>query len=300
MTFGLRVCVAVLSLAPVVHGGLFDRKPVCGEPCAGAWISRPCRFQVTGHQRQNGGWQSVCGSTACGESSECCPVAEPDCCAPVVPDCCAPVGPACCVPVSCHEGDLCDPEVSGRCSVEGCGSSAGCQRKDCCCVEERCEVAKLIRQSMHACYARQRRNAVHQLSDYYDLCCHPAIMDALVYALNDSDERVRAKAADEIGDQIRRHGGCVNSDVICVLRYSLGDCDKRVRRQAEEALQLCGYRIVDGHCCCPAEGGHAALQPVASATSHAAAPDSATPSLIPPPLPAANSGDGAVPAAGDQ
>lgn len=73
-------------------------------------------------------------------------------------------------------------------------------------------------------------------------------MDALVYALNDSDERVRAKAADEIGDQIRRNRCICGTSVICALKYSLADCDSSVRRQAEEALQQCGYRIVDGCC----------------------------------------------------
>jgi hypothetical protein len=36
------------------------------------------------------------------------------------------------------------------------------------------------------------------------------------------------------------------------LTCALGDCDRGVRRQAEQALRLCGYDIVDGCCntCC--------------------------------------------------
>ena len=75
-------------------------------------------------------------------------------------------------------------------------------------------------------------------------------MKAFIYGLNDSDERVRAKAADEIGDQIRRNRCYCGSPVVCALTHALADCDRSVRRQAEEALQLCGYKIVDG-CCQP-------------------------------------------------
>ncbi len=51
---------------------------------------------------------------------------------------------------------------------------------------------------MTACYAKDRRDAIDELGDEYSCVCHPEIMNAFVYALNDSDERVRAKAADEL------------------------------------------------------------------------------------------------------
>lgn len=133
----------------------------------------------------------------------------------------------------------------------GCGScgSHGCRDKKTC-----CDIANLIYQSMVGCYARDRRSAIHRMSDRYDCCCHPEIMNALIYALNDSDERVRGKAADEIGDQIRRNRVVCGAPVICALRSSLADCDPYVRRQAKEALEFSGYRIVNGCCqsnlCC--------------------------------------------------
>ncbi|MEQ9411130.1 MAG: hypothetical protein RIK87_25685 [Fuerstiella sp.] len=152
------------------------------------------------------------------------------------------------------------------CTSRGCGHEA-------CCSAATCRaIAELIYQSMTACRARDRRTALHRLSDRYDCCCHPEVLQALVYGLNDCDEHVRAKAADEIGDQIRRSRCTCSTAVICALQYSLADCDAAVRRQAEEALLLCGYRIVDGccqtPCCgafCPAESSEpasAVRQPV--------------------------------------
>ncbi len=113
------------------------------------------------------------------------------------------------------------------------------------------------------------------MSDYYNCCCHPEIMDALVYALNDSDERVRAKAADEIGDQMRVNQCCVGPDVICALKFTLGDCDSGVRRQAEEALHIYGYDIVNGACCpvnCCNAGSPAVAAPPVEENSTPAAP----------------------------
>lgn len=78
-------------------------------------------------------------------------------------------------------------------------------------------------------------------------------MCALTYALNDCDERVRREAADEIGDQVRRNGCCcMNDKVVEALTHALADCDKGVRHEAEEALEACGYEVVD--CCKPACG----------------------------------------------
>ncbi|MCA9082631.1 MAG: HEAT repeat domain-containing protein [Planctomycetaceae bacterium] len=101
---------------------------------------------------------------------------------------------------------------------------------------------------MTGCYAADRRRAIHRLGDHFDCCCHPEIMNAFIYALNDADEHVRAKAADEIGDQIRRNRCICGSPVIRALTTALGDCDPSVRRQAEQALKASGYRIEDGCC----------------------------------------------------
>jgi hypothetical protein len=73
-------------------------------------------------------------------------------------------------------------------------------------------------------------------------------MAAFVYSLNDTDERVRAEAADEIGDQVRKHGCCCMTDrALEALKIALADCDPHVSRQAEEALKVCGYCVED-HC----------------------------------------------------
>jgi hypothetical protein len=126
----------------------------------------------------------------------------------------------------------------------------------------------LIYESQTACYAKDRRSAIHKLGDHYDCVCNPEIMVAFVYALNDCDERVRAKAADEIGDQLRKQNDgcsctCCTKEVVAALTAALGDCDKKVRHQAEEALEACGYEIVDGACdsCCSTGGGAAAPMP---------------------------------------
>lgn len=235
------VMLTILAGASQVHAGLFgfgkDCTDCCDSQCCQPVIARPCHVNTMSHQRQ-------CCPVPCGDSA-----CAPDCCAPVTccapTECCAPVAcgttvePQCCAPVSCCAPAAC--EQGSLCAVDGC--CGGCER---CCRDDRCEIAALIRTSRTACYAAQRRNAVHHLSDYYDCCCHPEIMAALVFALNDSDHRVRAKAADEIGDQIRVNRCICGPSVICALRYSLADCDRCVRRQAEEALMLCGYRIVDG------------------------------------------------------
>lgn len=72
-------------------------------------------------------------------------------------------------------------------------------------------------------------------------------MTAFIYALNDADERVRREAADEIGDQVRKHCCCC-PEVVAALTCALGDCDRGVVRQAEQALRLCGYDVVKGCC----------------------------------------------------
>jgi len=84
-------------------------------------------------------------------------------------------------------------------------------------------------------------------------------MAALVYALNDCDERVRGEAADEIGDQVRRNGCCcMCNKAVEALTMALADCDRNVRNEAEEALELCGYEVVD--CCKPSCGAQLLLR----------------------------------------
>jgi HEAT repeat protein len=104
---------------------------------------------------------------------------------------------------------------------------------------------------MTACYAKDRREALHKLGDDYECRCHPEIMKAFICGLNDTDEKVRQKAADEIGDQLRDNSCCCSPELTSALTCALGDCDRGVRSQAEEALEACGYEVVDG--CCEAE-----------------------------------------------
>lgn len=161
-----------------------------------------------------------------------------------------------CGPMMCPSGPLtgscaCPPDVSMGCgdSQNACGESCSGHSR-CCDKQKCCEIARLIYESMTACYATERRNAIHRLGDHYDCVCHPEIMNAFIYALNDSDERVRSKAADEIGDQVRVNRCILGPPTIRALQQALADPDRRVRRQAEEALQQSGYQIVDG-CCLP-------------------------------------------------
>lgn len=148
---------------------------------------------------------------------------------------------------------------------------------------------------MTACYAKDRKKAIKKLGCKYECACNPEIMCAFVYALNDADEKVRAQAADEIGDQVRKGkkgcGSCCacTPEVIAALTCALGDCDKKVRKQAEEALELCGYDVVKGNCnvCtttgCNSTACGAQAAPVPAATSPAPMPPAeAVPAPVPP------------------
>jgi len=145
---------------------------------------------------------------------------------------------------------------------------------------------------MTACYAKDRRKALHTLGDDYDCCCHPEIMKAFICGLNDTDEKVRKKAADEIGDQLRANRCCCSPELTSALTCALGDCDRGVRRQAEEALEECGYEVVDGCCdgccdtgCCSSCGSASA--PAAQAAPAPAAAPEAVPAPAPPEEPQA-------------
>ncbi|WP_232098961.1 HEAT repeat domain-containing protein [Gimesia aquarii] len=128
----------------------------------------------------------------------------------------------------------------------------------------------MIYQSQTACYAKHRRKAIHKLGDKFNCECNPEIMCAFIYALNDADERVRAKAADEIGDQLRKNNCCCSPQLTAALTCALGDCDKKVVREATQALELCGYEVVEG--CCDKPCCHTGCAPSGCSPSAAPAP----------------------------
>lgn len=257
--------LSVLSLnhclpiqASILNFGGYSKSD-CGE-CGSASnckpvICRPMQTTVFNYQRK---YSNTCGGCAGTSASfvadgSCC---ERTCCAPIG---CSPIGcgpraeSTCCAPALCSTptGTMCD---ATNCAPAVCGSE-GCTTNSCCTCGNDCHdaqsckiIAQLIHQSTVGCYATERRRAIHRLSDHFDSCCHPEIMNALIYALNDSDERVRAKAADEIGDQVRRNRCICGAPVIRALRCALADCDRNVRKEAESALKLCGFKIVDGQC----------------------------------------------------
>ena len=228
-----------------------------GEGC-GPVVCRPACEQTYVYQRRISDLQKPC----CGE--DCC---ETECC-PAGPGCAAPGCGNDCTSNLCSMtkkkglfDSLCKNMKKmrkGLCSKNrmGCGSDcceAGCTEGACCSAEDACKIAKLIYTAQTACYAKDRADAIDDLGDY-DCRCNPEIMTALVYALNDTDERVRREAADEIGDLLEDGKCCCNPQVVSALTVALGDCDRGVRRQAEEALEACGYDVqdCDGNCC---EGG---------------------------------------------
>jgi hypothetical protein len=167
-----------------------------------------------------------------------------------------------------------------------------------CCNADPYEVAGLIYCSQTACHGKTRAKAIDRLGDKFDCQCNPEIMCAFVYALNDSDERVRYEAADEIGDQLRKNPCCLNDAVVCALTQALGDCDKKVVRAATRALCIAGYDVKDcevpcGTCtpnsCGPTGCGPLACGPTNVGPAHVApAPaPAAAPAPAPAPAPAA-------------
>ncbi|MGE0374132.1 MAG: hypothetical protein AB7I48_15140 [Planctomycetaceae bacterium] len=239
----LTAMVVLAGFAQVGEAGLFDRMicrkagkrcdcdcvPTCQPVCCKPIIVRPCMTSVHCYQRQCSSLKPVC-----------CDV----CCAPA--DCCTKCCPA---PSCCDSSDCCDTDCNDCCNNGGC--DAGCCDNDCCdgccdecCPSTCCDLAQLIYESQTGCYARHRKRAIHRLSDRYDCVCHPEVMCTLIYALNDADEHVRAKAADEIGDQLRKNPCCCSDRVVCALTCALADCHWAVRFQAKQALKRCGYQVV--------------------------------------------------------
>lgn len=101
------------------------------------------------------------------------------------------------------------------------------------------DIRALILKSQTATRPADRRQAIHALGDGYDGVNHPEILVAFVYALSDADASVRAKAADELGDQIRRHPECCAKEIVAALTVALSDQHRSVRNRAERALRLC-------------------------------------------------------------
>lgn len=244
---------------------------------------------------------------ACAPAPAACAAPAPAVCAAPAPAACAAPAPAACAapaPAACGVPAAagCAAPLAG-CGPQGCnvGCNAGCNagcNGGCgtCCNADPCEIAELIYQAQTACYAKDRRRAIHDLGDCFDCVCNPEIMSALIYSLNDSDERVRWKAADEIGDQLRKNCCCCTPEVIAALTCALADCDRGVRRQAEEALEVCGYEIVDGCCntcgnscttgacgACGACGGAAAALPAPVSAEPARMQNSISPAPVPDP-----------------
>ncbi|MBX3441809.1 MAG: HEAT repeat domain-containing protein [Planctomyces sp.] len=181
----------------------------------------------------------------------------------------------------CHNGNACDPGCAAPCDP-GCAAPG----TTCCNVDnDACCIAKLIYQSQTACYAKDRRAAIRRLSKY-DCACHPEIMSAFAYALNDADERVREAAANAIAVQVRRNPCCCSACVVNALTNALADCDRGVRRAAEKALCACGYDIVNPVsqvACCDNSNGCNNCAPYAPACAPAGEPAPAAEDDVPAP-----------------
>lgn len=302
----IRFCSAVvasLSLTTVAQAGLFsghgDSKccgcaSTCQPQCCKPTIKRPCCPTVHTYQRKCSTLKPPCCDTCCAPK-HCCKPAPAKCCAPAPAKCAAPAPAQCAAPAPAK---CCAPAPSKCCAPKsGCCAKSSCCQKSCCqtkcCNADPCEIAKLIYTSQTACYAKDRRRAIDDLGDF-DCQCNPEIMTAMIYALNDADEKVRAEAADEIGDQLRKNPCCCSKCVIAALTAALGDCDKKVRRQAEEGLEACGYEVVDG-CCCGVS-----CDPCQRGCGCAAPAGCAAPGAVPAPMPHGGDKKAAPPAPGTE
>ena len=273
----IAAVVATLGMSAVAQAGIFNlnlggqcgaaksygcastSQPSCCKPSKSckSTITRPCDTQVNTYQRKVSNKKAPC-CRPCGKPKSCCARA-PKSCSKSRKSCCKPAAPKCSKPrKSCSKSrkSCCKP-AAPKCSKpsksccdakKSCGDP--CDKANRCCNADPCEIAELIYKSQTACYAKDRAKAIDNLGDRFSCVCNPEIMVALVYGLNDADERVRAEAADEIGDQQRENDACCCSkEVVAALTTALSDCDRNVRREAEEALVLCGHCVVDG--CCP-------------------------------------------------
>ncbi len=148
-------------------------------------------------------------------------------------------------------GTCCNVDIHSSC-VESCVPDFCCDETciggDCVELCSTCDdnrrLARLIYTSQTACDPRDRKKAVHRIGSRFDCRCHPEVMCALIYALKDCNARVRAEAADEIGDQLRKSDCCCCSpEVIQALRCALNDESRSVRRESAQALRRCGIKV---------------------------------------------------------
>ncbi|GIX03872.1 MAG: hypothetical protein KatS3mg113_0878 [Planctomycetaceae bacterium] len=286
---GAQGCAAPAACGPAAAPACAAPSPAACGPAAAPACAAPA--------------PAACGpaaAPACAAPSPaaCGPAAAPACAAPASAACGPAAAPACAAPAS----QTCTPATNSC----GCKKSHGLlhnllhRNKHCnacapapscaapvtqtCCQSDACEIAQLIYESQTACYAKDRRRAISKLGNRYDCVCNPEIMSAFIVALNDCDERVRREAADEIGDQIRKHPCCCSAEVVAALTCALADCDKQVVRQATQALRLCGYDVVEGNChahCAPACGANGCA-PTAPANGNAAPAPAPAPAPVPP------------------
>ena len=307
----LAAVTALLGLSTSADAGLFSwggkcgaekkcgAKPTCQPRCCKPTIQRPCESKTHTFQRMISKLTPPCCKPSC------CAPKKVSCCAPAAKKCapaCGPKANSCAAPAAKKCAPACAPK-GADCAAPtkaACGSDAGCGPKGGCgpkCDDNASEIAELIYASQTACYAKDRAKAIDRLGDRYDCRCNPEIMSAFAYALNDCDERVRHEAADEIGDQVRKHGCCCMTDkIVEALTMALADCDKGVRHEAEEALEACGYEIVDnckpacGTGCGPKCGSNGGCKPAGPASDPACHAPEAAPAA---PAPMPEGGDAA-------
>ncbi len=147
-------------------------------------------------------------------------------------------------------GTCCNVDVHSSC-VDNCVPDFCCEETciggDCVDIcnrrDDNRRLAKLIYTSQTACDPRDRKKAVHRIGSRFDCRCHPEVMCALTYALRDCNAHVRAEAADEIGDQLRKRDCCCSPEVIQALRCALNDESRFVRRESAQALRRCGIKV---------------------------------------------------------
>ena len=294
-----------------------DCAPTFQPSCCKPTIVRPCHRNVYNYQRS---CAKATGCDACGgPANSCCPTGAGNgcgtgcadgagngcvngatsCAAPcgngcaTAPACAAPCGNGCAAAATCTapcgNGNACCNTDPNCCAS---GGDACCGGDSCCATtcQDACEIAQLIYVSQTACYPRHRRGALVRLGRRYDCVCNPEIMSAFIYALNDSDHRVRTTAADKIGDELRKNSCCCSQCTVDALTVALADCDRGVRRQAEQALKQCGYDVVKPTCCevaccdsgCASTGCASGAPAAAPAYSPEAAP-AAAPATAPAP-----------------
>lgn len=277
-------CCAPAACAPAACAPACAAPAACAPACAAPAACAPAPAACAPAATTCAPAPMAC-APACAAPAACGPKCAPACAAPTAcaPACAAPAActpacaPVCCTPKKGLLSRLFEKTKKNDCAAPAACTPA-CEVR--CCNADPCEVATLIYESQTACKAKDRKKAIHKLGDKFDCICNPEIMTAFIVGLNDCDEDVREKAADEIGDQIRKNCCCC-PEVVAALTCALGDCDKGVVKQATEALELCGYEVVDG--CCDTCGTTAACGTGACGTGYAPAP--AAPAAAPAPAP---------------